>query len=381
MFKKVVEFIQNHYESKNLILLHEPVFFETDKENILDCIDSTFVSSVGLYVNKFEEKICDFTKSKFAVATVNGTAALHTALIVAGVRDGDEVITQALTFVATANAISYQRANPIFLDSAKDNMGLCPLALERFLEENCKLENDVCINKKTGATIRACIPMHVLGHAVKIDEILSICSGYNITVIEDAAEALGSFSKNRHLGTIAPIGILSFNGNKVITSGGGGMVLVQDEVLAKKVRHLSTTAKIAHSWKFIHDEVGYNYRMPNLNAALGCSQLDNIEIILKDKRETATIYREFFEKEKLQFISEAADCKSNYWLNGLILNSFKERDLFLEITNSNKIMTRPLWELMCDLPPFRNKQCDELNNARFFAERVVNIPSGARKKR
>lgn len=378
MFDSIINFIRDLYGREGFIPLHEPRFSEKDKAFVSDCIDSTFVSSVGKYVDEFENRICKYTGSPFAVATVNGTAALHVALILAGVKLGDEVLTQALNFVAAANAITYQGAKPIFLDSGKENLGMCPEALKNFLLEHTEKKDGFCINKKTGAKIKACVPMHVFGHSVDIDKINSICLEYNIIVIEDAAEALGSFSKDRHLGTIAPIGILSFNGNKVITTGGGGMILVKDEILAKRAKHLTTTAKTPHSWHFFHDEVGYNYRLPNLNAALGCSQMEGLEQSIHNKRETAGLYQQFFKNTPYQFMSEPSNCRSNYWLNAIIFKDGMEREAFLNQSHHAGVMTRPVWNLLVSLPEFKDCERDSLENAHYFSDRLVNIPSSVR---
>ncbi|MBT4791721.1 MAG: LegC family aminotransferase, partial [Halobacteriovoraceae bacterium] len=299
MFDHTVNFIKSLY-GDNFIPLHEPRFVGNEKKYLNECIDSTFVSSVGKYVDQFEKMLCEYTGSNFAVATMNGTAALHMSLILADVKANDEVITQALTFVATANAISYLDAHPIFLDSANDNLGLCPDDLEQFLELNVEVKSDgFAYNKSTGRRIKACVPMHTFGHPVKLDEILVICKRYNIFVIEDAAESIGSMYKQKHTGTIAPIGVMSFNGNKTITSGGGGALLIQDEQLALKAKYLTTTAKVSHKWEYYHDEIGYNYRLPNLNAALACAQLENLPAFIVNKVETAKLYKSFFSSQNI----------------------------------------------------------------------------------
>ncbi len=379
MFDEVIQFIRSLYGGDGFIPLHEPRFIGNEKQFVNDCIDSTFVSSVGEYVDRFEKMICDYTGSKFAVATMNGTAALHMALMLAEVEDQDEVLTQALTFVATANAISYIGAAPIFIDSAKDNLGMCPEDLAQFLSEKTEIRDDgYCYNKHTGKRVKACVPMHVFGHPAKLDEIIEVCSRYNITVIEDAAESLGSFYKKSHTGTIAPIGILSFNGNKTITSGGGGMILLQDEDTAKRAKYLTTTARVPHRWEFVHSEVGYNYRLPNLNAALACAQLEKLPEFLKNKRETASRYREFFKNQAYEFIEEPEGCESSYWLNAIMLQDREERDLFLSATNDAGVMTRPVWRLLSELPSFISCQRTELRNARLYDDRIVNIPSSVR---
>jgi perosamine synthetase len=379
MFSHVFDFIRSVY-GEGQIPLHAPVFSGNEKKYVLDCIDSTFVSSVGAYVNRFEQMTCDFTGSKYTVATMNGTAALHMALILADIKRDDEVITQSLTFVATANAIKYNGAFCVFLDSAKNNLGMCPKELDRFLSENCVIDKDGhCLNKITKRKIKACVPMHVFGHPVLLDEIIEICSKFNITVIEDAAESLGSYYKSRHTGTIAPIGVLSFNGNKIVTSGGGGALLIQNKELAQKAKHLTTTAKIPHPWEFMHDEIGYNYRMPNLNAALLCAQFENLDLFLKQKRAIASKYEDFFKSTDFQFVSEPNDSKSNYWLNAILAKDQFQRDEFLKHSNAQGIMTRPIWELMTSLRPFQNDVVtSEFTNAKMYHSRIVNIPSGPR---
>lgn len=379
MFDEEINFVRSLYGANEFIPLHEPRFVGHEKKYVGECIDSTFVSSVGKFVDKFEQMICEFTGSKHAVATTNGTSALHLALVLADVSGDDEVLTQALTFVATANAISYTRAAPVFIDSCEDNLGMCPLDLENFLKNNSVIGSDgYCYNKITKRRIKACVPMHVFGHPVYLDQIKVICEKYNIFLIEDAAESLGSFYKGSHTGTIAPIGVLSFNGNKIITSGGGGMLLIQDEFIAKKAKHLSTTAKIPHQWAFDHSEIGYNYRLPNLNAALACAQMENLSSFVKNKRETAALYRAFFKNTELKFVDEPNECESNFWLNAVLCRDKNERDRFLEETNQKGVMTRPLWNLMNELAAFKNCQKTELKNATYYYDRVVNIPSSVR---
>ena len=379
MCDDLINYIQELYKSKDFIPLHEPRFIGNEKNYLNECIDSTFVSSVGKFVDEFEKRICEYTGAKHAVAVTNGTSALHLSLVLAGVEKGDEVLTQALTFVATANAISYQHADPVFIDSAKDNLGMCPEDLKNFLENNCEKKQDgFTYNKKTGKRIKACLPMHTFGHAVDIDKIQEICFSHNIFLIEDAAEALGSYSKDRHLGTIAELGVLSFNGNKVITCGGGGVILIKDAEVAKRAKHLSTTAKIPHQWEFDHSEIAFNYRLPNLNAALACAQLEKLDSFLENKRETAQKYKKYFQKESWEFVDEPLGCKSNFWLNAFMVNDLSERNEVLEKMNASGVMTRPLWKLMSDLVPFRDCQKTNLKNAQMYYERVVNIPSSVR---
>jgi len=392
-YNNIVEFIKDTFTQKPnsqipypksqlpspIIPLHEPKFIGKEKEYLNECIDSTFVSSVGKFVDEFEKKIAEYTGSKYAVVTVNGTAALQVALRFAGVNENDEVITQPLTFVATCNAIKYTGANPVFVDVDKDTLGLSPESLERFLNEYAIVENKKCINKKTNNEIKACLPMHTFGHPCKIDKIIEICDKYNIPVVEDAAESLGSFYKNKHTGTFGLFGTLSFNGNKIITTGGGGMILTNSEELAKKAKHITTTAKIPHTYEYIHDELGYNYRMPNLNAALGCAQLEQLPKFIENKRELAEKYKRYFEKlEDITFISEPKNSYSNYWLNAIILKDKNERDKFLKITNGQGVMTRPIWKLMYKLDMYKDCLRQDCKNAEWLEDRVVNLPSSVR---
>jgi perosamine synthetase len=377
MFESVILFIQETYKTKKFIPLHKPRFIGNEKKYLNECIDSTFVSSVGKFVDEFEEKISDYTGAKYAIATSNGTSALHIAMLLANVSRRDEVITQPLTFVATCNAISYCGAQPVFIDVDRDTMGLSPLALKKFLENNTSVKNQQCINNKTGKVIKACVPMHTFGHPCRIDEIKVICDKHHIFLIEDAAESVGSSYKDKHTGTFGQVGVMSFNGNKIITAGGGGCIVTNDESLAIKAKYLTTTAKVPHKWDFYHDVVGYNYRMPNLNAALLVAQLEKLDTFLEGKRELADAYNEFFNSMNYKFVTEPTDCKSNYWLNSIILQNKQQRDEFLDETNSNNIMTRPIWTLMNKLPMFRSAQFGNLENAEWLEERVVNIPSSA----
>ena len=378
MFENVINFIQETYQTKNYIPLHEPQFVGNEKKYLNECIDSTFVSSVGKFVDEAEEKIAKYIGVKYAVATSNGTSALHISLILGGVEQNDEVITQSLNFVASCNAISYCNAKPIFIDVDKDTMGLSPSALKYFLENNTTVINKQCINNKTNKVIKACVPMHSYGHPCKIDKIKEICDEHHIFLIEDAAESLGSMYKNKYTGTFGQLGTISFNGNKTITAGGGGCIITDDKILAKKAKHLTTTAKVPHKWDFNHDMIGYNYRMPNLNAALLVAQLEKLNDFIANKRNLANNYETFFNNMDLNFFKEPKDSKSNYWLNCIILKDKRQRDQFLEETNSNKIMTRPIWTLMNKLPMFKDAQCDDLKNSEWLYERVVNIPSSVR---
>ncbi len=371
----IIKFIQSIYKTNKFIPLHEPRFMGNEIEYLKECIESTFVSSVGKFVNEFETKIANYIGAKHAIATVNGTSALHISLIMAGVNKDSEVITQPLTFIATCNAISYCHANPIFIDVDRDTMGLSPLALKKFLEKNTTIKNNQCINNKTNKIIKACLPMHSYGHPCKIDEIKEICDEYFIFLVEDAAESFGSIYKKKHLGTIGKLGAISFNGNKIITAGGGGCIVTNDESLAKKAKHLTTTAKVPHKWDFKHDMIGYNYRMPNLNAALLVAQLEKLDFFLSNKRELAERYKNFFHDLECNFFLEPKNSKSNYWLNCLILKDREERDQFLKDTNNHNIMTRPIWTLMNKLDIFKEMQSDDLTNSEWLEERVVNLPS------
>jgi len=435
MFNEVIEFIKSLYPDKNPVPLHEPVFFGNEKKYLNDCIDSTFVSYVGKYVTQFEEMTAKYTGSKYAVAVVNGTAALQIALQVAGVKPGAEVITQPLTFVATANAISHCGAKPVFVDVDRDTMGMSPEKLEDWLSKNTIFHNSNIptfhyssltkdenfniterpVNKNTGNTITAIVPMHTFGFPCRIDEIIEVANKYNLPVIEDSAESLGSFylsreirstfhqdlsremantknnttkkdiiSRGKHTGTFGLTGVLSYNGNKTITTGGGGMIITDEEEFAKKAKHITTTAKLPHKWEYIHDEVGYNYRMANVTAAIGVAQMENLDEIIKNKRETAEHYKKFFstirqfDNSTINFISEPENSQSNFWLNCVQLSNREIRDKFLEETNSNGVMTRPIWRLMNKLDMYKDCQKGNIDNSEWLEDRIVNIPSGYR---
>jgi perosamine synthetase len=380
MFEVIADFIKSLYPHENPVPLHAPRFSGNEKKYLNDCIDTTYVSYVGQYVSRFEETICRYTGAKYAVAVSSGTAALHIALQLVGTDPGTEVITQPLTFVATANAIAYCNAEPIFVDVERSTLGLDPEKLNDFLKDNGILKSDDrCYNKKTGKQIAACVPMHTLGHPVRIDQIIDICRKYRIPVVEDAAEAVGSLYKGHHAGTFGDIGILSFNGNKLVTTGGGGMIITNDETHASRAVHLTTTAKRSHPWEFFHDELGYNYRLPNINAAVGYAQMEYIEDMLVNKRSTASRYEEFFSSTGMSFIKEPVSARSNYWLNAIALKDRQERDQFLVYTRSNGIQTRPVWRLMSNLPMYRHCQFTSLDTAQWLEDRLVNIPSGVRK--
>ncbi|MDY0123313.1 LegC family aminotransferase [Sulfurimonas sp.] len=376
--QNIVDFIKKTFNTTEFISLHEPRFIGNEKKYLNESIDSTFVSSVGKFVDEFEKKIAEFTGAKYAVATTNGTSALHISLLLAGVERDDEVITQPLTFIATCNAISYTGATSVFVDVDLDTMGLSPKSLKEFLSENCEIVDERCKNKISGKTIKACVPMHTFGHPCRIDEIKEICDAWHIALVEDAAESLGSYYKERHTGTFGLLGAISFNGNKIITSGGGGCIITNDETLAKKAKHITTTAKIPHRWEYSHDMIGYNYRLPNINAALLVAQLEQLEVFLQNKRVLADEYREFFKNQHVEFATEPDDSRSNYWLNAIILKDRGQRDEFLEISNNNGVMTRPIWTLMNRLEMFKESLCGDLTNATYLEDRVVNIPSSVR---
>lgn len=378
-FKECISFIKELYGTSDFVPLSVPKFIGNEKKYLEECIDTTFVSSVGKFVDCFEEMMAAYTGAKRAVVCVSGTNALHMAMMLAGVERDDEVLTQALTFIATCNAISYIGAHPVFIDVDKDTMGLSPKAVQRWLEANAEIKEGVCFNKTTGRRIKCCVPMHTFGHPVHMDELVEVCQAWHIELVEDAAESIGSFYKGKHTGTFGKVGAISFNGNKTITTGGGGMLLFMDEELGAYAKHLTTQAKIPHRWEFRHDHIGYNYRMPNINAALGCAQMEHLEEFVLNKRETAAQYAEYFKDiEGVEFFTEPAHCRSNYWLNAVILPNKEAQLEFLNQTNDNGVMTRPIWELMNRLPMFENCQNDGLENTIWFADRVVNIPSSVR---
>ncbi len=379
MFEKIVSFIRLLYPMDNPVPLHAPRFSGNEKKYLVDCIDTTYVSYVGQYVTRFEDEVRHFTGAKYAVAVCSGTEALHVALLLAEVAPGDEVITQPLTFVATANAIAYCSAQPVFLDVERSTLGLDPNKLNDFFRNNGILKADgKCYNKISGRKIAACVPMHTFGHPVRIDQIIEVCQRYQIPVVEDSAEALGSFYKGQHAGTFGKLGILSFNGNKPVTTGGGGMIITNDETLAAKAKHWTTTAKVPHPWELVHDEVGYNYRMPNINAAVGCAQMECFAGVLENKRATAQIYNSFFQEIGQPFIAEPAHAQSNYWLNAILLKDRQERDQFLAYTTGKGLQTRPVWTLMIHLPMYRHCQSVSIETAQWLEDRLVNVPSSVR---
>jgi aminotransferase in exopolysaccharide biosynthesis len=375
MFTSLIRFIREQYRTKDLIPLHAPVFNRQARNYVLETIDSTYVSSVGVFVDRFEIEMAAYTGSARAVATVNGTAALHAALQLAGVKSGELVITQSLTFIATSNAIYYCGAEPVFIDVDRHTLGLSPTALEAWLIDNARLDSEGnCRTKNDDKLIRACLPMHTFGHPVELDDLVEVCARWNLVLVEDAAESLGSFYKGRHTGTFGQLGTLSFNGNKIITTGGGGMILASKE-LGARAKHLTTTAKKPHPYEFVHDEVGFNYRLPNLNAALGCAQLEQIEGFIAAKRILADRYAKELQGSELEFFQEPPDCRSNYWLNAVICDNGEQRDALIKTTNDQGVMTRPIWQLMNHLPIYAHCRKGDLSNSEWLGVRVVNLPS------
>lgn len=376
MHNKLVNFVRDIYQTKEFIPLHAPTFAGNEKEYVNNTLDSTFVSSVGKYVDQFEQQIEAFTGTAKAIATVNGTAALHTALYMAGVKSGDLVVTQALTFVATCNALYHMGAEPVFVDVSKVSLGLCPKALDIYLEENAFINNDgFSQHKVTQQVFRAVVPMHTFGHPVEIDELIVVCAKWNIALVEDAAESLGSFYKGQHTGTFGSFSAISFNGNKVITTGGGGMVLCKSYDEGLHTKHITTTAKVPHPYEFFHDEAGFNYRLPNLNAALGCAQMEVLPKFLEQKRALAQQYKSFFKNSDFIFVEEPEYAQSNYWLNAIICPDVTSRETLIKETNANGVMTRPIWKLMHRLPMFESALRGTLDNSEFIEARLVNIPS------
>lgn len=377
MFDDFIRLVREIYQTDQFIPLHEPRFLGREKEYLLDAIDSTFVSSVGAYVDRFEKDISAYTGAGYAIATVNGTAALHIALLLAGVEAGTEVITQPLTFVATCNAIKYCGADPVFVDVERHNLSLSPEQLRIYIEENAEIREGTTWNRITDRRIAACLPMHTFGLPADMDGLLTVCRHFDIPVVEDAAESLGSTWHKKHTGTLGKLGTLSFNGNKIITTGGGGMILTNDEQLARRAKHLTTTARVTHQWQFVHDEVGYNYRMPNLNAALGMAQMETLPELIENKRALAKRYAQWCAEHDMTMLKDPDWAISNAWLNTLVLNDKVQRDVFLEQTNSRGVMTRPVWEPMHKLSMFKNCHRGILKNSDWAAVRIVNIPSSA----
>jgi len=379
--QEIIHFIRELYqasETSTPIPLHAPLFAGNEKKYLLDCIDSSYVSSIGKYVTQFEQMVADFTGAKYAIATVSGTAALHTALLLAGVKDDDEVITQPLTFIATCNAIQYCRAKPVFVDVDRTTLGMSPASLSHFLNTNATLNDNGCFNKVSGKRISAVLPMHTFGLPCDLKQLSAICAQFKLPLIEDAAESLGSYYHHQHTGTFGLLGTLSFNGNKTITTGGGGMILTNDKQLAQRAKHITTTAKLAHPYEFVHDEIGYNYRLPNINAALGCAQIEMLPQLLGSKRAIALAYADFFQNTPYQCIQEADNTQSNHWLNAIICQDKMERDQFLAKLNQANIMVRPIWRLINTMTMYRDCQTTDLSNAQWLEERVVNLPSSAK---
>ncbi len=384
-YRQIIEKIREMYPAyaaQGFVPLHAATFSGNEKKYLNECIDTTFVSSVGEFVNRFERDMATYTGAARAVVCVSGTNALHMALMLAGVERGDEVITQPLTFIATANAISYCGAHPVFVDVDRDTMGLSPARMGEWLAGHAAVRDGQCYNKGTGRRIKACVPMHTFGHPVHLDELVAVCREWHIELVEDAAESVGSLYKGRHTGLFGRVGVLSFNGNKTITTGGGGMLLFNEEniELAERAKHLTTQAKVPHRWEFVHDAVGYNYRMPNINAALGCAQLECLPAYIDSKRAVAAEYAAYFSGRpaNIEFFGEPADTRSNYWLNAVILPDHEAQIEFLTQTNDNGVMTRPIWELMNRLPMFAGSECGDLSTAEWFSDRIVNLPSSVR---
>lgn len=378
-FQELIDYVKTLYSEQGFIPLHAPVFSGNEKKYLNDCIDSTFVSYIGKYVSQFEDMIASYTGAKHAVAVVNGTVALQIALEIIGTPEPDqEVITQPLTFVATANAIAHTGSTPVFVDVDLDTLGMSPKSLSNFFEGYAIQKGSATYNKSTGRKIKAVMPMHTFGHPCRIDEIIEIADRYNLPVVEDAAESLGSSYKGRHTGTFGKVGVVSFNGNKTITAGGGGMIITDDEAIALRAKHITTTAKMPHDWEYIHDEIGYNFRLTNVSAALGVAQMEQLPEILLNKRDTAEKYAKFCNQHDIPFVSEPSFSESNYWLNAIVLGDRKERDRFLRLSNDYGVMTRPIWRLMNGLKMYEKCQSDKIENSQWLEERVVNIPSGVR---
>lgn len=377
-FSEIKDYIKSLYPEMDPVLLHCPQFLGNEKKYLNECIDTKFVSYVSHFVTDMEEHIKKLTGAKCAVAMVSGTEALHMAMVAAGVKPGEEVISQPLTFAATSAVIVNCGAIPVYVDVDRDTMGMSPKSLKYFLENNTKQEGGKCINKNTGRVISACVPMHTFGHPCRIDEIRTICDEHNLMLIEDAAESVGSFYKGKHTGTFGKVSILSFNGNKTLTTGGGGMLLTDDEELAARAKYLSTTAKEPAKWGYYHKEAGWNLRMPGVNAAIGAAMLEYFDKIIDNKRETAEMYKKFFAELGIPFVTEPANCRSNYWLNAILLKDREEREQFLEFTNSNGVQTRPIWTLMYKMPPYEKCEYGDMTNSEWLEDHLVNIPSSVR---
>ncbi len=374
--QNLVSFVRDYYQTNEFIPLHAPQFNGKEKQYVLETIESTFVSSVGEYVNQFEKQLGEIVKASAVTATVNGTSALFMALYVLGIKANDLVITQPLTFVATCNTINQLGAEPIFVDVERQSLGLCPVALEAYLTEHAQVDNEgLCREKRSGRIIRAVLPMHTFGHPVQLDEIVNVCKTWRIALVEDAAESLGSYYKGKHTGNFGLFAAFSFNGNKTITTGGGGAVISSTDILGRRVKHLTTTAKVAHPYEYYHDELGFNYRMPNLNAALGCAQLEQLEKYLIAKRKLAEQYEEALKSSELTFCKEPSYASSNYWLNAVLAPDLESRNAYLTSLNEQGVMTRPAWQLMHSLPMFSNALRGDLSNSEWLQKRLINLPS------
>ncbi|MDC6268312.1 LegC family aminotransferase [Lysinibacillus fusiformis] len=372
---KFIEDIKGMY-GKNFVPLHEPTFNDKEVEYVTDCIKTGWVSSVGSFVTRFEEDLAKFVGVKRAVAVVNGTAALHIALKVAGVEVNDEVLMPSLTFIATANAVSYLQAIPHFVDVERNTLGVDAIALRNYLEEISEVRNSELFNKQTNRRIKALVPMHTFGHPVALDELIKLCEELNLVLVEDAAESLGSYYKGKHTGSFGKVNAMSFNGNKIITTGGGGAVLTNDEKLADYAKHLTTTAKVPHKWDYVHDEIGYNYRMPNINAALGCAQLEKMPSFIRQKRNLTEKYMQIVSKTTgVQLFNEPVDCISNYWLQTLTLDDSHHRDEILAFLNDNGVMSRPIWTPMHKLRMYQNCPKADLSVTEQLNQSIINIPS------
>ncbi|MDP2414328.1 LegC family aminotransferase [Daejeonella sp.] len=378
-FQETINKIREAFgQPESFIPLHEPRFRGNEKKYLNDAIDSTFVSSVGAYVDKVEMMLSQIAQTEKAVATVNGTAGIQIALKMVGVSEGEEVITQALTFIATANAIKHNGAVPVFLDVDVDTMGLSPDAVSNFLEEFGEIRENGVYNRRTNRRIAACLPMHTFGFPVHLDKLILVCTKWNLPIVEDSAESLGSTYGTKPTGSFGTLGVFSFNGNKVVTSGGGGVIVTNNHVMAARAKHITTTAKIPHLYEYVHDEIGFNYRLPNLNAALLCAQLEQLDTFLKSKRELASEYHQYFSKSGIHFRTELPGTTANYWLMCIELETRKERDLFLSSSNSAGVMTRPIWQLLTRSTMYSSCQKDDQKNATFLEDRIVNVPSSAR---
>ena len=372
----ITEFIRDYYNTKDFIPLHSPNFIGNEKRYVCETIESTFVSSAGSFVTRFEDKLKKFTKAPAISATVNGSSALYVSLYMSGVKQNDLVITQAMTFVATCNAILQLGASPVFVDIDDESLGLSPSALDAYLSEFAYLDDaGVCRDASSNRVIKAVLPMHTFGHPVKLDELITVCGKWNLLLIEDAAESLGSLYKGQHTGTFGFLSALSFNGNKTITTGGGGAVIASSESLGEKVKHLTLNAKVPHNYEYYHDELGFNFRMPNINAALGCGQLEYLDKIILEKRNLARLYKEFFKSSELSFITEPDYATSNYWLNAVVAPSKEARDAYINALSDKGIMTRPVWRLMNTLPMFSNCLKGDLTRSEYLQNKIINIPS------